>query len=209
MNFPPPNLDQVAEPPAQPRRTGLKAAAAIGILAVGTFTLAGIVGAVDSPAATVTPADSSESGHGGDGEPVDIQSGVIAFSLGSEVSPEDETVFERFDQCLADAGWDDAAFESAFEAAEGSVDPTDIDSIFEEADQAAEGCEPILEELSPALQEELDSFEDGFVEFEVAWCDADDEAGDDAEHRVGDHEFRDDDDGDDAPDDEEGDDSNG
>lgn len=66
-----------------------------------------------------------------------------------ELSPEDEAVFDRFDQCLTDAGLTDDFFD------------TDDDTIDEDAiDQIFEGCEPILDGLSEDAQELFEHCDD-------------------------------------------------
>ena len=59
-----------------------------------------------------------------------------------ELSPDDEAVFERFEQCLSDAGLDDDALWDADH--DGTLTDDDIDRI----DQIFEDCEPILDDLS-------------------------------------------------------------
>ena len=61
-----------------------------------------------------------------------------------EWSPEDEAVFDRFEQCLSDAGVPVELDEAELEA--GAVDEDAIDAAFE-------ACDPILDELSDGFDE--------------------------------------------------------
>ncbi len=80
-----------------------------------------------------------------------------------ELSPEDEAVFEAFEQCLTDGGIDEEAIEAGEEA--GTLTEED----WEQLDSVFEGCESILDDLS----EDADFFGD--------WEECEDEDYDDAE----------------------------
>ena len=64
----------------------------------------------------------------------------------ADISAADEAVFERFDQCLADAGVD---VEATFELDGAEVDDTVLDAAFDR-------CDPILDELSDDFTDDFD-----------------------------------------------------
>ncbi|MEO1058389.1 MAG: hypothetical protein AAFY28_15895 [Actinomycetota bacterium] len=123
-------------------------------------------GDIDGPVDGEDGDDEMEDGLNDEGHDDDI-----------EISPADEAVFNRFDTCLADAGFDDAAFEQLEQAElDGSLDEAQLDEQWAAVDSAFEQCEPILTELSPELQAELEADEgdhDGLVD-----CDDEDEGAD-------------------------------
>ena len=70
-------------------------------------------------------------------------------------------MFASFDMCLADAGFDDAAFEQHERAElDGSLDEAQLDEQWAAIDVAFEQCEPILDQLSSELKAQLEA-EDG------------------------------------------------
>ncbi|MEM7095984.1 MAG: hypothetical protein AAF567_23470 [Actinomycetota bacterium] len=85
-----------------------------------------------------------------------------AYFMEADISPEDEAVFDQFDQCLTDSGVDFDALEKMDDAELEALDESAIDAAFE-------ACEPILDNLSEDLKAELDEWEE--------FCDEDHEDG--------------------------------
>ncbi|MGI9615904.1 MAG: hypothetical protein ACR2QO_23525 [Acidimicrobiales bacterium] len=77
---------------------------------------------------------------------VDVSGHDDGASFTIEMSPEDEAVFEEFEQCLADAGLDDSGFGNGEISGELSED--DLEALDAEFDALFAECEPILEGLS-------------------------------------------------------------
>ena len=113
-----------------------------------------------------------------------------------DVSAADEEVFARFDQCLVDAGLDDAAFEELERAEmDGTLDEARLDERWAAADAAFESCEPILDELSPELQNQLEVLD--AAEDDGLYDDCEPHEGSDQEPADGAEDEADDEDGDD------------
>jgi len=112
---------------------GLIAAAIGGVASAQT-----VVTEVSEPSAVIQQVVGSASVTG----VIQTEEGPEFFD---ELSPEDEAVFEEYDQCLVDAGVDINL--------DDEVDESAIDAAFEQ-------CEPILDDLSEDFDVEFDDFFD-------------------------------------------------
>ena len=144
------------------RGSGLRNKLAIlglsGVLFTGAAVgLAGVASAQDSGPVLndSTPVESVTEGD---------DDGFDAQYLGDfELSPEDEALFEQYDQCLVDNGLDIESIEATFDDEELTDEQiAELDkqweAIEDDAEKAFAACDPILEDLS-----------DEFQEFDAAW----------------------------------------
>lgn len=153
---------------------GLGGVASAGTPAVEGATPAAVTADdVGEPEAEIVDIDDLDEGDWEDAELYDL-----------ELSPEDEAVFERFDQCLVDNGL--PALDELDDEIEEFLDGEEIDELTEEEWEALEeqweaefeameetfiaaeeACEPILDELSDEAIADLEAFE----EMEFEYCD--------------------------------------
>ncbi|MEM9131835.1 MAG: hypothetical protein AAF962_09270 [Actinomycetota bacterium] len=203
-------------PPADEQPSRLRGRlAAVGItgLVVGAAAL-GLTGVASAGTPTISPSTPAAVADDGviEAEPLDEgewneddweEAELAEFDL--ELSPEDEAVFERFDQCLADNGvplegdYGDLDESELENLTEGEWDALEAkwDAEWEAMEEtfiaAEEACEPILDELSADAVA-------AFEELELEHCDEgyDAEEYDDLDDGVEVEELDEDDEGDDA-----------
>lgn len=134
------------------RLTRLSVSAGAGLLA--TLLAAGLGGVASAQTVVGDAATPTEAA----GQPVVrvTQSGAIQFDDDSEdselfeSSPEDEAVWERFEQCLTDAGLDVESESHAAEPDEATIEAEPDEATIE---AAFEQCDPILDGLSEDAQD--------------------------------------------------------
>lgn len=152
MELPP--TQSTAPPPPTPRsrsslRNKLAIVGATGVLFTGAvFGLSSLAAAQDPenpdrPAAEVddgsADADATADAGAGVAVEVDVHGDEDGLRYDVEITPEDEALLERFEQCLTDGG---------LETFEEDGDSFIEDEDWERIDRVFEDCEPILDELS-------------------------------------------------------------
>ncbi|MEM9654648.1 MAG: hypothetical protein AAGA65_21335 [Actinomycetota bacterium] len=137
-------------------RSKLAIVGASGLLFTGAAVgLAGVASAQNGGTTADTTAESTTTGET-PGSSISIgQEAEDGYYIDIELSPEDEAVFARFDQCLADNGLDVVSIDGMLE--DERLTDDEIDAAWEafdrDADAAFDACEPILDDLSEEVQE--------------------------------------------------------
>lgn len=126
-----------------------------GVLFTGAAVgLSGIASA-QGPEVKAEEPGAPAASDGAENMAVEIDGDHLGMVEDFEISAEDEAVFERYDQCLVDNGFDESLFEAEldenFELDEDAAVAVEAFEIDEELEAAFAACDPILDDLSDDL----------------------------------------------------------